>query len=207
MNKRLIIIGAGGHGKVIADIALKNNQYDEICFLDDIKASKKCMDFDVIGKVNDVYSYLNDYDIFVAIGDSDIREKLIKDLKQQGAVIPTLVHPNAVIAKNVSIGLGTVVMAGAIINPDTSIGEGCIINTSASIDHDCVIKDYVHISVGAHLAGNILVNEHTWIGIGACVRNNTAISERVMIGAGAVVVNNIEEKGTYIGVPAKKINK
>lgn len=204
MNKRLIIIGAGGHGKVIADIALKNNQYNEICFLDDIKVSEKCMGFNVIGKVNDVYDYINDYDIFVAIGDSNIREKLIRDLKQQGAAIPTLIHPNAVIAKNVSIGLGTVVMAGAIINPDTTIGEGCIINTSSSIDHDCVIKDYVHISVGVHLAGNILVNEHTWVGIGACIKNNTSISERVIIGAGAVVVNNIEEKGTYIGVPARK---
>ncbi len=207
MNKKLIIIGAGGHGKVVADIALKNNQYDEIAFLDDTKATGKCMQFSILGKISDVYNYLNDSDVFVAIGNSEVRESLINNLKQKGATIPTLIHPSAIIAQNVSIGLGTVVMAGAIINPEASIGEGCIINTASSIDHECIINDYAHISVGAHLAGNVTVGQHTWVGVGACVKNNISISSKIMIGAGAVVVNNLEESGTYVGVPAKKMNK
>lgn len=207
MNKKLIIIGASGHGKVIADIALKLNQYDEISFLDDNEEMKECMQFKVVGKVKDVYNYISDSDIFVAIGNSIVRKNFIEDLKAKGANIPTLIHPNAIIGINVSIGLGTVVMPGAIINPNSTIGEGCIINTSASVDHDCNIGDYVHVSVDAHLAGTVKVSEHTWIGIGATVKNNVSIGANMMIGAGAVVVKDLTESGTYIGVPAQKMNK
>ena len=207
MNKRLIIIGASGHGKVIADIALKMDQYDEICFLDDNEEMKKCMQFSVVGKVKDVYNYLEDSDIFVAIGNSNVRKNFMEDLKIKGANIPVLIHPNAIIGVNVTIGLGTVVMPGAIINPNSTIGEGCIINTSASVDHDCNIGNYVHVSVDAHLAGTVKVSEHTWIGIGAIVKNNVSIGANIMIGAGAVVVKDLNESGTYIGVPAQKMNK
>lgn len=206
MNKKLIIIGASGHGKVVADIALKMNQYDEISFLDDNKAGEKCMQFSVVGKVKDVYNYISDSDIFVAIGNSSVRKNIMEDLKAKNAEIPILVHPSAIIGAGVVIAKGTVVMPGAIINPDSIIGEGCIINTSASVDHDCNIGDYVHISVDAHLAGTVNVLEHTWIGIGATVKNNVSIGSNIMIGAGAVVVKDLVESGTYIGVPAKKMN-
>lgn len=207
MNKKLIIIGASGHGKVVADIALKLAQYDEIFFLDDNEDVKECMGFSVVGKVKDVYNYISDSDIFVAIGNSIARENIMEDLKVKGAEIPTLVHPSAIIGAGVVIAQGTVVMPGAIINPDSIIGEGCIINTSASVDHDCVIQNYVHVSVDAHLAGTVKVSEHTWIGIGATVKNNVSIGANIMIGAGAVVVKNLIESGTYIGVPAQKMNK
>ena len=207
MNKELIIIGASGHGKVIADIALKMNRYDKIYFLDDNEKVKECMGFAVVGKTKDVYNYLSDSDVFVAIGNSNIRKNIMEDLKSKGANIPTLIHPNAIIGTGVTIGLGTVVMPGAIINPDSIIGEGCIINTAASIDHDCVIQNYVHVSVDAHLAGTVKVSEHTWIGIGAAVKNNVSIGANIMIGAGAVVVKDLIESGTYIGVPAQKMNK
>lgn len=203
--KKLIIIGASGHGKVVADIAQKTKKYSEICFVDDNSGAKECMGYEVIGTCQDIDKWIPGAEFFVAIGNSHIREKLISLLLEKKASIATLVHPQACIAEHVEIGLGTVVMAGAVINPDTKIGRGVIVNTSSSIDHDSVIEDYSHVSVGAHLAGTVHVQQHTWIGIGAIVSNNINICEECTIGAGAVVVKNIDEKGTYVGVPARKI--
>ena len=130
-------------------------------------------------------------------------ENLLFELKLLHIV--SLVHPSAVIAPNVKIGVGTVVMAGAVINPWTKIGQGCIINTCASVDHDCRIGDFVHVSVGAHVAGTVIIGDNTWVGAGATVSNNIEIVEDCMIGAGAVVIADITEHGTYVGVPAKKL--
>ena len=205
MNKKLIIIGASGHGKVCADIAVKLQKYDEIVFLDDDENIKECMGFPVVGKTSDADKYIDNAEFFVAIGNSETRMKIEKKLYEQEALIATLVHPSAVIGDNVNIGCGTVIMAGCVVNPSTSIGQGCIINTSSSIDHDCYLGDYVHISVGAHLCGTVLVNSHTWIGAGVTINNNISICETCMIGTGAVVIKDIKEAGTYIGVPVRKI--
>lgn len=201
--KQLIIIGASGHGKVVADIARKNG-YENILFLDDNEALIDCGGYSVVGKTETFIQY--DCDFFVAIGNADIRQKLQQQLKYANKSVATLIHPSAIIGDNVQIGMGTVVMAGAVINPSTTIGDGCIINTCASVDHDNTIGDYVHISVGAHTAGTVIIGDKTWIGIGTTVSNNISICENCMIGAGAVVVNNITKSGTYIGVPTKKIN-
>lgn len=198
---KLAIIGASGHGKVIADIAVKNG-YKEIVFLDDNLNVQECAGFRVVGTSEDVDKY-PDYDVIVAIGNACIRKKI---QKQVGADrLTTLIHPQSVISRRVTIGQGTVIMAGAIINSDTEVGEGCIINTGASVDHDCSIGDFVHVSVGAHIAGTVTIGNGTWIGAGATVSNNIEICRECMIGAGAVVVGNIKEKGTYIGVPVKKM--
>lgn len=198
--KSLLIIGAGGHGKVVADIASKNG-YDEIIFLDDNEELTECGGYPVIGRNNQYTAY--DADVFIAIGNPKARETLFKKVEFSEKKIPTLIHPSASIAGDVSIGNGTVVAAGAVINPGTIIGKGCIINTSSSVDHDCIIKDFVHVSVGAHIAGTVQVGKRTWIGIGATVSNNIRICEDCMIGAGAVVIKNIERQGVYIGMPAK----
>lgn len=205
MKKELVIIGASGQGKVVADIALKLQKYEKIVFLDDNKETKDCMGIPVVGSSKDVEKYINQADVFVAIGNCKVREKITKELLSFGASIATLIHPMAVIANNVSIGDGTVVMAGAVINSDSKIGRGCIINTCASIDHDCNIADYVHVSVGAHICGTVMVDENTWIGAGAIIKNNISICGECMIGAGAVVVKDIEEAGTYVGMPAKQV--
>ena len=202
--KELIIIGAGGHGRVIADIAQKLGVYKSISFLDDGTAQES-MGLPVVGKTSDAEKYVNTADIFVAIGNSKVRGNLLERLLAVGANVPTLVHPNAVIGACVEIGVGTAVMAGAVINPCSKIGKGVIVNTCSSVDHDCTIEDCAHISVGAHIAGSVRVGAHTWIGIGGIVKNNISICADCMIGAGAVVVKNITAAGTYIGVPAKKI--
>lgn len=202
MKKKLVIIGAGGHGKVVADIARKNG-YESICFLDDDASVKQCGGYPVAGPSADAANY--NCDIAVAIGNAAVRQKIQQELEAKQMCVPALIHPQAVIGEHVVIGAGTVIMAGSVINPGSRIGKGCIVNTCASVDHDCRISDYAHISVGAHLAGAVAVGERTWIGIGAVVSNNIEVSEDSIIGAGAVVVKSIDQPGTYAGVPARKI--
>lgn len=205
MKNKLLIIGASGHGKVVADIALKMNRWQSIAYLDDDANIRYSMGIEVIGKSTDAYQYINDYDIIVGIGNNEIREKIQKQLETAGCSIPVVIHPSAVLGKQVEIGIGSVVMAGSIINCCTKIGNGCIINTGATIDHDNMIEDYVHISPGVHLAGAVKVGKGTWIGIGSVVINNVRVASNCKIGAGAVIVRNLTESGTYIGIPARRI--
>lgn len=195
--KKLIIIGASGHGKVIADIAVRNG-YTEIVFLDDDNNISECAGYPVVGKTSKAKEMPGDK--IVAIGNAKIRERIQNEIQTI-----TLIHPDAIISRRVRIGNGSVVMAGAVINSDAVIGEGCIINTGATVDHDCQIQSFSHISVGAHVAGTCEIGARTWIGAGATVSNNVNICSDCMIGAGAVVIENIEESGTYVGVPAKRI--
>lgn len=190
--KKITIIGASGHGKVVADIA-KLNGYDQIEFLDDDEKLTHCGSYPVIGNSDKEI----DGDVFVAIGNAAIRERL-----SEGKKMATLIHPDAVISDGVVIGSGTVVMAGTVINPGSLIGCGVIVNTGSSIDHDCIVEDYVHISVGSHICGTVKVGKGTWVGAGATVSNNINICGRCTIGAGAVVIKDIDKPGVYIGVPA-----
>ena len=205
MKDKLLIIGASGHGKVIADIALKMNKWKSMAFLDDDENIKQSMSIEVIGKSNDAFKYIQDYDIFVAIGNNSTRERIQEKLEKLGASIPVLVHPGATIGKQVEIGFGTAVMAGVVINCCTRIGKGCIINTGATIDLDNIIEDYVHIPPGANLAGTVRVGKGAWVGIGSVVSNNISIVGNSTIGAGAVVMKDIDEVGTYVGVPVRKL--
>ncbi len=198
-QRKLIIIGAGGHGRVIADIG-RLNGYKDIVFLDDsVKGNtdEGCL---ILGPVEMIDK--TDGDIVVAIGNSHIRQSIIDKYTER--FFPTLIHPSAVIARDTDIGKGSVVMAGAVINPGARIGTGCIVNTSSSVDHDCIVADYCHISVGAHLAGTVTLGRHCWIGAGAIVSNNIEICSEVTLGAGAVAIKDIMDKGTYIGIPATK---
>lgn len=203
--KQIVIIGASGHGKVVADIALKVG-YTDIVFLDDNDSITECAGFPVVGNVAKAKSIINK-DMFVAIGDSKTRERIQNELEKRGTRIVSLVHPNAVVSRRVKIGSGSVIMAGTVVNSDTEIGRGVIVNTCASVDHDCVVESYSHISVGAHLSGTCFVGENTWVGTGAVVSNNCNICGDCTIGAGAVVVKDIEVPGVYIGVPAKIVRK
>lgn len=204
--KKLVILGASGQGKVLADIALNTEKYDRIIFLDDELSKKTCMGFPVEGTFADFKNYDN-AEFIVATGNSKIREIWMNKLARAGAELALLIHPAATVSKFSCIGSGTVVMAGAVINANAEIGQGVIVNTCSSIDHDCKIGNYSHVSVGAHLAGSVMVGQHTWIGIGAIVRNNISICDNCLIGAGAVVVKDITLSGTYIGIPAKRMGR
>lgn len=203
-SREVIIIGASGHGKVVADIIQKSG--DKIVgFLDDNPSIEKdFMGFPILGTVNDYEKY-DTAEFVIAIGNAKIRERIARKLS--GVSWYTAIHPTAVISDmDVEIGQGTVVMANAVINAGTKIGKHCIINSGAIVEHDNRICDFVHISVGAKLAGTVSVEKGSWIGIGAIVSNNVNICGNCMIGAGAVVIKDIEEAGTYAGVPAERID-
>ncbi len=194
-SDELIIIGAGGHGKVIEEIA-KLNGYKVKGYLDDTPIDG------VLGKIIDAENF-KDCDFVIAIGNNNIRERIVKE--HSGLNYATLVHPKAVVSEKATIGEGTVVMAGAIINPDVKVGNHCIINTGAVVDHDNVLSDFVHISPNATLCGTVSVGERTHIGAGATVRNNLKITGDCVIGVGSAVVKDIDKKGVYVGVPAKEL--
>lgn len=200
---KLIIIGVGGHGKVLADIAIQMQKYEDIAFLCHYEKKKECLGFPIIGRNEDAIRYINEAEFVVGIGDTETRKRIMEELTGMGATMATLIHPYACIGSRVTIGEGSVVMAGTVINAETTIGKGCIINTASSVDHNCLLGDYVHVAVGAHLCGVVTVGDETWIGAGATVVNGVHVCPHCMIGAGAVVVKNIKESGTYIGVPAR----
>lgn len=204
-HSKLLIIGAGGQGRVIADIASQTGNYDEIAFLDDREPDTK-MPFPYLGKTDCVQEYRNTYDMIVAIGNAQVRETIMDRLVELGVECCIVVAPSAVIGSDVVIGAGSVIMHGAIINTGTSVGRGVIVNTASSVDHDCVLEDFCHIAVGAHLCGTVYVGKKTWVGAGSTVTNNISVCSDCVIGAGAVVVKDIETSGTYLGVPARRKN-
>lgn len=195
---RLIIIGASGHGKVVADIAKKNG-YRDIVFLDSNPSVTVCAGYPVLGP--DTMLADMEGDVCIAIGNTKARKRLM--LQNAGRRFPCLIHPAATIADGVFVGEGTVIMAGAVVNPCVRIGRGCILNTASSVDHDCSVSDFVHIAVGAHVCGTVAIGEETWVGAGATISNNVVVCGGCMIGAGAVVIKDIKTQGTYIGVPAR----
>ncbi|OEF96817.1 acetyltransferase [Desulfuribacillus alkaliarsenatis] len=202
----LLILGAGGHGKVVAEVAQSMNKWKDIAFLDDDKDLKHVLGYKVIGEINQYDKYYKHYShAFVAIGNNKLRLELINELIKKGYTVPTLIHSFTSISATSQIGLGTIVMPGAVINADVKIGNGCIINTSSSVDHDCIIEDGVHISPGVHLGGSVYIGNGSWVCIGANVANNIEIGENVKVAAGAVVINNFKDNVLIGGVPAKII--
>lgn len=201
MSKKVIIIGASGHGKVIADIIEQSNDI-VVGFLDDGKEKgTTVLGYEVLGTTEDVELYSDHYFI-IAVGNNKIRRMIAEKFDVNWY---TAIHPTATISKYATICEGTVVMAKAIINADTQIGCHCIINTGAIIEHDNVINDYVHISPNATLCGVVHVGENTHIGASATIKNVINITSDVIIGAGSVVIKDITEKGTYVGVPVRKL--
>lgn len=200
----LAILGASGHGKVLADIA-ELTGWEKIVFFDDAWPEKKNNGaWQVIGDTQKLLDNLKGYEgVIVAIGNNKIRQKKLQELTSAGAEIITLIHPSATVSKYTLIGLGSVVVAGAVINPDCNIGSGVIINTCSSVGHDCTLGDAVHICPGARLAGGSEVNERAWIGVGSSVRQLIRIGSDAIVGAGAAVVQDVLPNITVVGVPAK----
>ena len=198
--KQLVIIGAGGHGRVVKDVA-ECVGYDNIIFLDDSEKSNPA----VVGRTDEFECYINSSDFFVAIGNSEVRERISNILITKGANIVTLIHPMSAVSKSSKIGWGVVVMAGAVVNADSVIGNGVIVNTCASVDHDSIVNEFAHVSVGAHVCGAVTIGKYVWIGAGATIINNISICNDCIVGAGAVVINDIAECGTYVGAPARLI--
>lgn len=204
--KKLAIIGGGGHGKVVGDIAKQLGW--TIHFFDAAYPEvTHCGKWPVIGTSDNLAFLKNDYDaLFVAIGKNNTRYNCQKKFKSLGFNIATLISPKANVSGSAIIGEGTLIVANACINVDTIIGEGVIINTGANIDHDCQIDNFSHISPGVNLAGGVNVGICTWVGIGSSVIQQVNIAENVIIGAGSTVIRNIPTNVTAVGCPAKIIH-
>lgn len=206
VNNEVIIIGAGGHAKVIADIIIKRKE-KLIGFLDDNKEKDTSIieNYNIIGKIEDCLKIQKenpDIKFIIAIGDNKIRMKISK---KYNLLYYTAIHPSAIIGIDTKIAEGTVVMANAVINSGTQIGKHCIINTGVIIEHDNKIGNFVHVSPNSTLAGTVKIERCTHIGVGATIINNINIGADVVIGAGAVVVKDIIDSGIYVGVPAKRL--
>lgn len=205
----LLIIGAGGHGKVVADAALESGLWDGIVFLDDAWPEKQHNGhWTIYGKVEQLEIWQAQYrHAVVAIGHNQLRLELQSKLIAAGFEMATIIHPSAQVSRFAKIGAGSVVCANAVISVDAEVGVAAIINTAATVDHDCRLGGGVHLAPGVHLGGGVVVGDSSLIAIGAAVRNYLVIGSDVTIGAGAVVVRDIKDGVTAVGVPARPINK
>lgn len=204
--KRLAILGASGHGKVIADAALLSG-FDDVVFFDDawpkLAANGR---WQVVGDSAQLLSRCREFDgVIVAIGNNSVRASKSIALMDAGAMLTTVVHPSAVISPFAVIGSGSFIAAGAIVQVDATVGRFCIVNTNAVVEHDCALGEAVHISPGAMLAGAVTVGDRSWVGIGACARQLVRIGSDVVVGAGAVVIRSISDSCTVVGNPARPL--
>lgn len=204
--RKLAIIGAGGHGRVVADCATASSDYDEIIFLDDCYPERnQNLHWPIKNNLSALSDYINEYDFVIAFGNNALRQKIMLQLQCLKANIINLVHPTAVISAYSKIGKGVVVFANAVINIGAEIGDGVIINTAATIDHDCQIESFVHISPGANVAGGVKVGQYSWLGIGCSIVEYIELAINTKVGAGAVIHKSTSPNQLYVGVPAKPI--
>ncbi|NRG44272.1 acetyltransferase [Bacillus sp. CRN 9] len=207
--KKILVIGAGGHSRVVQDIINEIGGYQVTAILDDkfqFKESREGVYFGPISMLNDLVAEF-DCKIIVAIGQNEMRLKVISQLKLHADRYETVIHPTAIVSKDVSIGQGTVIMANVVVNTGSKIGSHVILNTSAVIDHDALIDDYAHIAPNATLTGAVTVGVGSLIGAGSTVLPTTAIGQWSIIGAGSTVIKNVSSNITVAGSPARIIRK
>jgi sugar O-acyltransferase (sialic acid O-acetyltransferase NeuD family) len=200
----VLILGAGGHAKVIADI-LMSQDIEVLGFLDDDPKlwGEMRLGLPVLGAIGQYPEY-EPSGLVIGIGDNLVRRSVAERLSTEAQKLwCNAVHPQATVARSVRLGQGIVVGAGAVINPDTVLGDHAIINTGATVDHDCTIGDFVHVAPGAHVAGGVLVGEGALLGIGSSLIPNISVGAWTTIGAGSVVTTDLSAELIAFGVPAR----
>lgn len=208
INKNLLIIGAGGHGKSVADAARNMGTWEKISFLDDNYPSVLQNGiWPVIGKTSALPELIAQYKfVAIGIGNNQVRLMFLERLKQLNCALPVIQDPTAIVSQFSIIGEGTVLLAGSIVAIDTHIGSGVIINKAVTIGHDCYIHNGVHICPNAALAGSVQVEKASWVGIGSNVIQGIHIGENAIVGAGSVVIRDVPDNAIVAGVPAKRID-
>ena len=207
----LLILGAGGHSKVVAETALATGLYSKLFFLDDKFKNKNFIDRSnklLIGSLDDsVERLLGQFNnAVVALGDNHLRIKWINKLLEFNYNLPVIIHPKSYISPSAVINSGTVVFANSVIQSDVVIGLGGIINSSSNIEHDSSLGKGVHISPGVNISGEVEIKDLSWIGIGSSVINNIKIGKNVILGAGSVLIDDLPDGVKAAGVPAKILN-
>jgi acetyltransferase EpsM len=203
---KIVVIGHGGHSKVIADMILSDQENDIVGYLDD--------KYDDVGLVESIYSgpisfatqlveQFNDLKFVIAIGDNKVRQSIVQKLNLPDENYVSVIHKSAVISLSAKIDFGTVVMPHSVINADTRIGVHSIINTGSVIEHDCIIGDYSHVCPGTTLTGTVQIGEGGFIGAGATIIPNITVGDWAIVGAGATVITDIPPHCTAVGIPAK----
>ena len=204
----LLILGAGGHAKVVAETALASGTAASIAFLDD-RPLPPMLGWPVLGRLDQALdpSIQEKFPAaLVAIGHPEIRGRWLAKLQVAGYRLPPLIHPSAWISPSAQISRGSVVFAQAAVQAQAVIGIGAILNTGCSVDHDAHLSDAVHVCPGARLAGEVKVGSRSWIGIGASVIQEVRIGSDVTVGAGAAVVRDLPDGVTAVGVPARVLS-
>jgi sugar O-acyltransferase (sialic acid O-acetyltransferase NeuD family) len=206
---RVLVVGAGGHGRVVADVILEAGLATELAFVDDrFPALSHSGPWPVVGTNAELPGLRDRYDAFaLGIGSWKARSHVWQTLDGLGVRTLTAVHPRATVSRHAQLGEGTVVCAGAAVVIGAELGRGCIVNTGATVDHDCRLEDWVHVCPGAHLSGDVHVGQGSWIGAGSVVRQGIRIGEGVTIGVGAACVSDMPPGVVAVGVPARAVRR
>jgi sugar O-acyltransferase (sialic acid O-acetyltransferase NeuD family) len=208
--ERILVLGAGGHAQVVADILMRTfdagKRIKPLGYLDDNCKyhGQTLLGLPVLGSITDLARVVHDT-LIVAIGDNHTRQALFNQLQHQGKCFVTAKHPAAVIAPDVSIGPGVVICAGVVVNPGSMIGANVILNTGCTVDHHNHISAHAHVGPGAHLGGEVQVGTGALIGIGATVLPRCRIGSWSLVGAGAVVHTDVPDRAVVVGVPARVV--
>lgn len=197
----IVILGAGGHGAVVLEIA-QCAGFTVAGFADDDPqlAGASVLGYPVLGGRDILRAGAQ---VALAVGGNAARARLLRQSHENGWHLPVLLHPRATISRSALIAEGTVVMANAVINARAEVGPACIVNTACSIDHDCVVGGLAHIAPGSRLGGNVAIGDGSLIGIGASLLPRIEVGCWCVVGAGSVVTSNVPDAATVIGCPAR----
>ena len=211
VKKKIILIGGGGHCKVVISILKKLDNFEIAGIVDNYKSESFISGIKIIGTdddLKDIYKSGIHYAL-ITVGstkDNTKRYRLFNIAREIGYKFPVIISPETIVDKSVKMDEGTVIMPGSIINIDSSIGKNCIINTGAIIEHDCKIGDYCHIAPGVHISGAVNIGELSFIGIGTTIIQGIKIGKNATIGAGSVLIKNLPDNVIAVGNPAKIIS-
>ncbi|MBN1587215.1 MAG: acetyltransferase [Candidatus Omnitrophica bacterium] len=206
-GKRVLVVGAGGHARVILDILEQRNAEIRGCLDDDpLKEGRPFAGTMVLGptsRMQEMRKAEPGLSIIIAIGDNSVRRELFVNAREMGYEFVRAVHPSVVQAPSVKIGVGAMVCAGVVLNPGVEIGNNAIVNTASSVDHDSKVGAHAHICPGVHTGGHVAIAELAFVGLGSSVLPRIRIGTGCIVGAGSVVIRDVPDGATAYGVPGR----